>query len=223
MSSTAELLSESSESYVELGTETDSELETDTDHARNETDADSDLDELYATFDFEDDAQSQLSQAQSQTGENPMTHTHALPASLVSNSPLYSGAQLTALQSHLLIFQFALHHSLTKRAFTELLQLLLVHLPPGSKMPKSVHNLKQVFVDAFPESKAKEHIYCSFCQRLMPSGTQTCEGDGCSSGNPAVFITIPIGPQVKRMMEGIVLCFHRDGPGGLAFNCVHVL
>ena len=45
-------------------------------------------------------------------------------------------------ESHLLCFQFAIRHSLTAKVFSELLQLLLVHLPSSSMAPKSIHRLK---------------------------------------------------------------------------------
>ena len=192
MSSSAEELSESSDAELEI--ETDS-------------DVDGDLEDLYTSFDFEDDVGSQpgSSQTQPETVENPTAH--AFPALGVSNSPLYPSAQLMTFQSHLLVFQYALCHSLTKRAFTELLQLLSVHLPPGARVPKSVHYLKQVLVEAFPEARAEQHAYCSCCQRLIPSGAHSCEGGVCSGGRLAVFITLPIGPQLKRMMEGIyIIC-----------------
>lgn len=160
-----------------------------------EYDSDSDLGDLYESFNFEGDVDSQLSQIQS--AEDPVPHA-VMPRG-VNNHPLYPDSQLSSFQSLLLVFQYAIRHSLTKKAFTELLQLLSVHLPPGAK---SVHSLKQVFVEAFPEAKAEQHLYCSCCQRLIPLGAPSCVGDGCSGSPPAVFITLPVGPQLKRMMEG---------------------
>ena len=52
--------------------------------------------------------------------------------------PLYAEARLTSLQSSLLVFQYAIRHSLTTKAFTELLQLVSVHVLPGAAVPKSV-------------------------------------------------------------------------------------
>lgn len=63
----------------------------------------------------------------------------------------------------------ATRHSLTTKAFTELLQLLSVHVPQGASVPKSVHRLKTLFLEAFPEAKANQHFYCSCCQRPIPS------------------------------------------------------
>ena len=50
-----------------------------------------------------------------------------------------------------------------------------------------------------PESNVD---YCSCCRRLL-SANQICESEGSSGECPAVFITLPIGLQLKRMMEGI--------------------
>ena len=134
-----------------------------------------------------------------QVGETQIAPT--IPTLSVKNSLLYPDAQLTISQSRLLVFQYSLRHSLIKKAFTELLQLLSVHLPPKSCMPTSVHKLKQVIIEEFPEVTVEEHHYCTFCQRLLQSDSQLCQGEGCSGGRPAVFITLPLEPQLRRMME----------------------
>lgn len=100
------------------------------------SDVDSDLEQLYESFDFE------TSVSQVSAGD-PITSNN-LPAG-ADQTPLYPNAELTSFQSHLLLFQYGLRHSLTTKAFTELLQLLTVHLPRGAKVPKSVHHLKRFF------------------------------------------------------------------------------
>ncbi len=52
-------------------------------------------------------------------------------------------------ESYLLIFKYAIRHGLTTKAFTELLQLLSVHVPQGASLPKSVYLLKCFFVRSF--------------------------------------------------------------------------
>ena len=79
----------------------------------------------------------------------------------------------------------------------ELLQLISVHVPQGSSLPKSLHTLKRFFIEAFP------HIYCSFCLRPLPSRDTKCSGRSCRGGSSGVFITIALGPQLKQLMEGI--------------------
>lgn len=102
------------------GSGDDVELET-------EYDSDSDLGDLYESFNFEGDVDSQLSQIQ-----DPVPHA-VIPRG-VSDHPLYPDSQLSSFQSLLLVFQYAIRHSLIKKAFTELLQLLSVHLPPGANI-----------------------------------------------------------------------------------------
>ena len=53
-----------------------------------------------------------------------------------NQAALYPQADLSVFQSNLLVFQHAIRHSLTGREFTELLQLLSVHLPKGTGIPK---------------------------------------------------------------------------------------
>ena len=67
----------------------------------SESDAEeSDLADLYASFEFESDTESQLPP---RTQVRPTQHALG-----VSNTPVYPNAQLTALQSRLLIFQYSL-------------------------------------------------------------------------------------------------------------------
>ena len=178
--------SDSANSDTVLNTESDSEVD---------SESDADLDVLYKSFELESETE-----LQPPTQKQPR---HALTTLGGRNTPLYRDAELTALQSQLLIFQYAVRHSLTKKALTELLQLLSVHLPSKASIPTSVHMLKNHIIEAFPEATAEEHYYCNVCQRLLQSGTQQCQGGGCSGGSPASFITLPLGPQLKRLMEGM--------------------
>ena len=141
----------------------------------------SDLEDLYESFDFEDSASRSLSSAQAQEtcdNEVPQQETVGHLFS-TSGEALYAGSPISTLQSYLLIFQYAVRHSLTAKAFTELLQLLSVHLPRGARLPKTVHSLKRFFVDAFPEAQAVQHFYCSW---PLPSPGASCVGSGCSGG-----------------------------------------
>ena len=167
---------------------------------------DSDLEDLYESFDYEGD--SGPSQVLAAEG---VTHTeNGIPTRLFDGSsrstlsaPIYPGAVLTVIQSYLLIFQYIVRHSLTTKAFTELLQLLSVHVPLAASIPKSVYSLKRFFVHAYPECNSIQHWYCSCCQRPLPAANAVCTGSGCAGGPPAVFITIPLGPQIRRLMEGV--------------------
>ena len=81
--------------------------------------------------------------------------------------PLYEGAAISVFESHMLLFQYAVRHSLTSKAFSELLQIISVHVPSPSKVPKSVHRLKNFFLKLFPQAKCKVHPYCSACFSLV--------------------------------------------------------
>ena len=107
-------------------------------------------------------------------------------------------------RSFWVVFPYAIRHSLTTKAFTELLQLIAVHLPKEAAIPRSVHNLKRFFVESYPELQPIQHYYCSCCQRPLLSDSSICNGHGCSGGSSATFITIPAGGQLKRAMEGLI-------------------
>ena len=118
---------------------------------------DSDLEELYESFDFEDEA--------SRTSAQTIADNHQVS----KKTPLYTGAQLSATQSHLLVFQYALRHGLTSKALTELLQLISVHLPSGAHVPKSVQKLKRFILESFSDAEVVRHFYCKCCQRCLSS------------------------------------------------------
>ena len=80
--------------------------------------------------------------------------------------PLYGGAPIMVLDSHLLILQYSLRHSLTKKALEELLRLVAAQLPDAAKIPPSVYKLKTFFVNlSSPEMNS--HKYCSTCHELL--------------------------------------------------------
>ena len=95
------------------------------------------------------------------------------------SSPLYDNAKISIDESHLLCFQFAIKHSLTTKAFSELLQLLTVHLPSPSMAPKSIYQLKSFFVDLFPHA-SPSLSYCAVCLSLLDQegfcSTESCQG-----------------------------------------------
>lgn len=60
-----------------------------------------------------------------------------------SKPPLHNGSHITIFQSFLLIFQLAVRHSLTTKAFGELLHLIAARLSQAAQCPKSVSQLKK--------------------------------------------------------------------------------
>lgn len=48
--------------------------------------------------------------------------------------PLYDGAELSVFDSYLLLYQYAIRHSITQKAFSELITLVSAHLPKEAKV-----------------------------------------------------------------------------------------
>ena len=119
-----------------------------------------------------------------------------------SEMPLYDGAEINVLNAYLMIFQFAIRHSLTTKAFAELLHLIAAFLPLYTKAPKTVYALKSFFIDIFPQAKTVEHWYCSCCHQLLDS-TASCSREGCSNAKKECFISVPLGAQLKKRMESM--------------------
>ena len=113
--------------------------------------------------------------------------------------PLYESSAVSMFHAYLLIFQFGLRHSLSAKAFGELIALLIALLPVGAKIPKSVYSLKGFFNKLFPEvSESHLQPYCSSCHKLLSH----CDRDECSGCGIATFVSLPFGKQLKRIVEG---------------------
>ena len=92
--------------------------------------------DLEESFDFEDSASQSQSSVQTQEACNTETVQQETAVSQLlstGGNALFVGSKISTLQSYLLIFQYAVRHGLTTKAFTELLQLLSVHLPQDAK------------------------------------------------------------------------------------------
>lgn len=141
------------------------------------------LEELYESFceSFDENEEHRL-------------HSH------LKDTPLYSGSTMSSYQMLVLIFQFVLRHGLSNKVFTELLQLLLVLLPKSTNLPRSVYLFKKLITELFPETKTKVQEYCTQCQKLLESSGSVCTCENERKTNK--FVTVPIGPQLKRMFEG---------------------
>ena len=66
---------------------------------------------------------------------------------------LYEGAELSVLDSHLLLYQYALRHCLTKQAFMELISLVDTHVLKDSKAALSLYKLCKFFEEHFNDTK----------------------------------------------------------------------
>lgn len=131
---------------------------------------------------------------------------------------LYNGAQVSYLESLMLLLRFSLIHGLSKRAFADLLRLVSKHLPASAKtaFPSSVYAIKKVFVDIFPHVNAQKIHYCSNCHALVD---EQCEKEACAGYMTSHFVYVPIGQQLRAKLEGE---FNMDITHGYTMVC-HVL
>ena len=114
------------------------------------------------------------------------------------SKPLYDGASLSVLDSYLLLLQYAIRHSLNKKAFSELLLLVGAHLP-STKMISS-YKLNKLFTDLFDDIQGRTYYCCSTCHQSLQSVSSVCSNN-CES-ETTDFLIIPLGPQLKRRLEG---------------------
>lgn len=120
------------------------------------------------------------------------------------HTPLYDNAELSVLDSHLLMYQYALRHCITTQAFTELIRLVETHMPRNSRAVSSLYKLRKFFEENFNDTKCQVYEYCSKCHRLIDS--EITGGVGCSSGCEEAtinkFIYVPVEAQLKKKLEG---------------------
>ena len=125
--------------------------------------------------------------------------SHELDEDDELKTPLYDGADVSVLDSYLLVYQFALKHGLSKMAIDELIRLLSTHLPRSSKAATSLHTLEKYFAQRL-EITTEVHRYCDMCHRLMEAESDRCE-NGCQS-TIQTFVAVPIDLQLKKKLEG---------------------
>lgn len=195
-----DLDSDSTESESELDDPVLSSSEHEMDTSDNEVDSGE-----YASSDTssytssEDDTSTESDQSDSEVGDQKASGFPGCPSHFLK--PLYDSANITIIDSYLMLLQYSIRHSLTKKAFTELLQLLSVHLPSGSHAAESFHKIKSVFLKMFDDIKQVEYWYCAKCHRLISDCTNKVCPSGCNAPSEE-FLHIPLGPQIKRKIEG---------------------
>lgn len=121
-------MSESSSSYTDdadastLASESEAEsAETSSEFGEEEEDSSSSEETAEGEESSESDEENSISGEES---------SEKLPA--MYNGPLYTGAKLTVIESYMKIMKYALRHSLTKQALSDLLILVDDHLPTSS-------------------------------------------------------------------------------------------
>jgi len=118
------------------------------------------------------------------------------------SEPLFENAELTLYDSRMLVLHYALKHGLTQAAFQDLLHLLNSHLPEHVNCFTSIYKLKKFFTTIHPSVVAVSKFYCSFCQKLLPSKDDTCNGLHCSSAKVAEFSYVPLTAQLLAKFSG---------------------
>lgn len=88
--------------------------------------------------------------------------------------PLFENSSVTMLQAYFMVFQFALKHYLSSKAFSELLLLLKILLPADNSLPKSIYLFKSVLVKSFPHVEVCEHYYCQDCHEPLNGSNALC-------------------------------------------------
>lgn len=109
----------------------------------------------------------------------------------------FENSSVTMLQAYFMVFQFALKHHLSSKAFSELLLLLKILLPADNSLPKSIYLFRSFLVKSFPHVEVCEHYYCQDCHEPL-NGLNAL----CSCSRSERFITVPIGPSLVQMMQG---------------------
>ena len=96
------------------------------------------------------------------------------------HTPLYDGADLTILDSYLMMYQFALRHCITDTAFSELISLVDTHVPKDAMSATSLYKLRKFFEFNFNNLGSQLFSYCAKCHRLLEGSDS--ESEGCPSG-----------------------------------------
>lgn len=135
------------------------------------------------------------------------------------DAPVQPGHWLTLKTSVLLIWIFAMTHSLTSSQLTDLLTLINLHLLPSNPAFESLYRFKTFFSNL--EMPARKHFHCAHCytsvhheQHLCPN--PVCNRDLTNSNGKEYFLELDIISQLKNFYsrqefeEGIKHKFSRN-------------
>jgi hypothetical protein len=84
---------------------------------------------------------------------------------LAEEQPLYDGAPITMGTSIFLLMSFAITHSLSGEALSDLLELISVHCKKPNLSTQSVYKFKSLFRRL--KTPLRCHYYCIFCHGLL--------------------------------------------------------
>ena len=137
-----------------------------------------------------------------------------------SREYLYPGWSLTIQDSILSIMKYSLRHKTTYAALSDLLSLLILHLPTGSHKEhlQSLYFLKKAFIAQTIEGEtenpdiAKIHEYCPNCMATWKDNEESCrfctEVREKRSNN--YFLTLEISTQLQTMFRGMYNILIKD-------------
>ena len=147
------------------------------------------------------------SESSSDISELSDASTNRLSKLLEFHTPLYEGADLTILDSYLMLYQFALRHCITDTAFSELISLVDTHVPKDAKSATSLYKLRKFFESNFNDLGSQLYTYCIKCHRLLEGDPDlTVCPSGCGGSQVNKFLYVPIQPQLKKKLEGKCVC-----------------
>lgn len=113
-------------------------------------------------------------------------------------APLYEGSELTAWDCYLHIMRYALRHSITKTALSDLLGLVGLLLPGATST--SLYRFKKAFLELYEDISFTSHYCCSYCHSPYVARDSDC-CNGCDAGS-VEFMTISVEAQLKRKFQG---------------------
>ena len=114
--------------------------------------------------------------------------------------PLYDNAPLSVSASWQAIMHFTLANHLSYAAMGQLLNLLKVHLPSRTLLPKNVASFRRHFVETVPPQLR----YCSECFERVENGTKYCMNRECMEKQAEIcyFVPVPVTTHLKQIFSG---------------------
>ena len=94
------------------------------------------------------------------------------------NGPLYENSRVNTAAAWHSVMHFSLSNNLPYAAITHLLQLLQFLMPNESRIPSSLHRLKQQYCSSSSASTHKAQ-FCSVCLHEVPLGARKCKSIKC--------------------------------------------
>ncbi|XP_071958667.1 uncharacterized protein [Antedon mediterranea] len=123
------------------------------------------------------------------------------------NQPLYAGSQISTVDSLSLLMAYCLEHNATERNISNILDIIQLHLPKESTIPKhlrSYYYLKQDY-DIGKKETINKHPICSHCGYLSEDGMDATSCSMCKRlgtfTNESYFITLDIKSQLEELFK----------------------